>query len=703
MSLADSLRTLNEDELALLLTARPELADPPPGSMNDLAQRASAPYSVQRCLQGQNSFAMQLLHALSLLGAGANVAAVAALSAAPIDHDVIEAELRRLRVLGLVTSSSGVYSVIASVARAIGRPFGLGDTLEHSFDRHGPNDLRVIAENLELTPVVGKVGLIRMIADHLRNVDRFKAVLARLPQPARETLTEIVFSGSSMVRVPGLMQRTRVSIEAAQLLSHGLLVPVDWDVAEVPREIALMMSDGKVLKRYRSSAPVIEGRVGRSAIDEVGPSTLVEYTARILLSWGEQPAPMLKAGGVGVTVVKSIAKDLGIDVAFASRLIALIGSAGLVKAEFLNSTVRPTKHADAWFELDGPQRFLALMDGWRSHPVDFIRYALPDQGIAPLRHEPAGSAPWRRARVLAALAASNHVGFVDENSVLLHVLWTGPSYWETGEATPEQLVRGILEEVALFGLMKNGELSDVAQALAADNNAAARDALAGAFPEATDTFTVQADLTAIAPGELRTDISAELSVLADVESRGGATLLRFSEASLRRAMDRGRTAGSIVDFLERHARPSVPQPLRFLIDDVSRRHGQLRIGSTTTYLRADDPMLLAGVVNHRKMAKAGLSLISPNVAVSNLEEAKLLKMMRENGFLPMPEKPDGTITASKLAVSEIGGREYFDRDMGDRTRVDGLRSWNEGLRANNPQTVEVAQTVRSMAARLKRR
>jgi Helicase conserved C-terminal domain len=699
VSLADNLRALGDDQLAYLLTARPELADPPPATMNDLAQRASAPYSVQRCLQGQNALAVQLLHALVLLGAGANVAAIAGLAEIPVDHEVLTAELGRLRSLGLVSMSNGIYTAIPSVARSVGRPFGLGDSLEHSFDRHGPNDLRVIAENLGITPVVGKVGLIRLISDHLRDPARFVEVLRRLPAATLSELTEIVASGSAMVRVPGLMQRSRVSIESAQLLSHGLLVPVDWDVAEVPREISLMLKNGHALTAFRSLPPEIVGESRRPDVDEVAPATVVEYAARLLLSWGEQPAAMLKAGGVGVTVVKAVAKDLGIDASFAARLIALCESAGLIGMDYISGTARPSKHADGWFALNGPQRYLALIEGWRSHPVDFVRYTTADSGIAPLRHEAMGNAPWRRARMFAALAVSTHTGFVDIDSVVQHVQWTGPSYWQTGEAAPDLLVTGILEELYLFGLTRNGVLSEVARSLAVNDTAGAEFALQHAFPEASDTFMVQADLTAIAPGELRTDVAAELSVLADVESRGGATMLRFSEASLRRAMDRGRTAETILAFLDAHARPMVPQPLRYLIDDVSRRHGQLRIGTTTTYLRADDPALLAAVVNHRKMTKAGLHLISPTVAISSLEEPKLLKMMRENGFLPMPELPDGT----PAPVVAMKGREVFDRDLGERGRVDGLRAWNEGLNAAGGRSVIPSQNTVKLAARLRAR
>ena len=36
----------------------------------------------------------------------------------------------------------------------------------------------------------------------------------------------------------------------------------------------------------------------------------------------------------------------------------------------------------------------------------------------------------------------------------------------------------------------------------------------------------------------------------------------------------------------------VPQALSYLIDDVGRRYGVLRLGKASTYLRSDDPALI---------------------------------------------------------------------------------------------------------------
>jgi hypothetical protein len=54
------------------------------------------------------------------------------------------------------------------------------------------------------------------------------------------------------------------------------------------------------------------------------------------------------------------------------------------------------------------------------------------------------------------------------------------------------------------------------------------------LPQAVDHILIQSDNTAIAPGPLEHEVAQELALIADVESRGGATVFRFSESSIRR-------------------------------------------------------------------------------------------------------------------------------------------------------------------------
>src|SRR5699024_12585992 len=108
----------------------------------------------------------------------------------------------------------------------------------------------------------------------------------------------------------------------------------------------------------------------------------------------------------------------------------------------------------------------------------------------------------------------------------------------------------------------------------------------------------------------------ELALVADVESTGGATVYRFTEASIRRALDAGRGTADITALLENHSRTTIPQALHYLITDVGRRHGRLRAGAVCRYLRCAEPTLLEELVSDRRAQDLGLVRLSPSGAAS---------------------------------------------------------------------------------------
>ena len=125
---------------------------------------------------------------------------------------------------------------------------------------------------------------------------------------------------------------------------------------------------------------------------------------------------------------------------------------------------------------------------------------------------------------------------------------------------------------------------------------------------------LQADLTAVAPGPLEAELARTLHLVADVESRGGATVYRFTPGSVRRAFDAGWTALEVHDFVGSVSRTPVPQPLTYLVDDVSRTFGTVRVGQAESFLRADDESALTELLHHPKAGSLGLRRIAPDRA-----------------------------------------------------------------------------------------
>jgi hypothetical protein len=80
-----------------------------------------------------------------------------------------------------------------------------------------------------------------------------------------------------------------------------------------------------------------------------------------------------------------------------------------------------------------------------------------------------------------------------------------------------------------------------------------------------------------------------------------------------------------------------------LIDDVARRHGQLRVGVTASFVRCEDPVLLAEAVGTQVATDLNLRLLAPTVAVSQAPIGDVLSALRRAGFAPAAEDSTGMI------------------------------------------------------------
>ena len=176
------------------------------------------------------------------------------------------------------------------------------------------------------------------------------------------------------------------------------------------------------------------------------------------------------------------------------------------------------------------------------------------------------------------------------------------------------------------------------------------DALEPLLPAPVDHILLQADLTAIAPGPLEQELARKLALVADVESRGGATVYRFAASSVRRAFDAGWSAAEVHDFVAATSRTPVPQSLSYLVDDVSRRFGTLRAGHAESFLRSDDETALTELVHAPGAESLRLRRIAPTVVVSDVPLGTLLPRIRELGLAPVVEAVDGTVRVARPDV-----------------------------------------------------
>jgi hypothetical protein len=275
-------------------------------------------------------------------------------------------------------------------------------------------------------------------------------------------------------------------------------------------------------------------------------------------------------------------------------------------------------------------------------------------------------APAARRAVLDVLAELEPGTAPSAEEVLALLAWRAPRRAKGRESAH----REVLSDAALLGVTGLGALTSYARLLAGPDGADANDdplgvraeasgaahALDALLPAPVDHVLVQADLTVVVPGPPEPALAAELEMVAEHESAGGASVHRVTEASVRRALDAGYTAEDLHALFRRRSRTSVPQALTYLVDDVARKHGGLRVGGAGAYVRSDDEALLVQLLADRRLAALSLRRLAPTVLSTPYQIGRLLGALREAGYPPVHEDASGAAVRSRTKVRRAAMR-----------------------------------------------
>ena len=394
---------------------------------------------------------------------------------------------------------------------------------------------------------------------------------------------------------------------------------------------------------------------------------LVRRTELLLDRWGTNPPGALRAGGLGVRDLRAAAELLHLDQAAAALVVETAAAAGLLAqgmADDVDVAWLPTEAFDGWQTRPTAERWATLAGAWLASPrvVSAVGRRVADKPVNAL--SPDLARVWLLAlrsdvlRELCGLQAGEVL--TDTTSLAARVQWRRPR--RPGAQLGE--IDGLLAQAAVLGITGLGGLASFGRALVTGGEPVPL--LEDLLPDPVDHVLLQADLTAIAPGPLESDLSRKLALVADVESRGGATVYRFDASSVRRAFDAGWSATEVHEFVRDTSRTPVPQALSYLVDDVSRRFGTLRAGQAESFLRSDDETALTELLHASGAASLRLRRIAPTVLVSDVPLGTLLPRVRELGMAPVVEAPDGTVRVARPDV-------FRARSPRRRTPATGVR------------------------------
>ena len=472
-SFADDLRGRDDAALAALLAGRPDLLSPVPPDISALAARANSTPSISRALDSLNQWELEVLELMACLEEPISLNDVEIYTGVPSSSVV-----SHLYRICLIYQDEGAYRI----------PRGVRDTF-------GP----------ELC------GLGQRLGSRIEKIELKKA-----PEASQEMLKKLTWGPSrgsvKDVKNPGPGMQW--------LLDQEILVIADAHHVMLPAERAIALRGDKVHREYHSIKPLLNGESVKDA-DRAGAheaAAFLMWVEDLLEAWSREPGSALRSGGMSVRELKRVAQLLGVTEACAAFVAESAFAIGLVSID-LDDRIMPTSAFDLWLARTPVQRWREIAAQWLiTSRAAGLCAPKEGKGVAPLGPElDRAAAPGLRTLTLELLATHADLAPTLDSLIDL-VAWNRPRRAKHLQA---EFVEWTVREAHWLGITGRGALTSFARQLIADEEPTL---LASQLPPLIDHVLLQGDHTAIAPGPLYPEIFREISLMAEVKSRGTATV-----------------------------------------------------------------------------------------------------------------------------------------------------------------------------------
>lgn len=320
---------------------------------------------------------------------------------------------------------------------------------------------------------------------------------------------------------------------------------------------------------------------------QAAAAALLDGVTSLLDKATERPIAALRKGGIGSRELSRLARELSTEPDTVAVWLAVAGESGLLGP--LDEGFAPTTDYPQWRDHSAARRWSQLAMAWYSR---------------------AAGGPVRRA-LLAAGGSS-------VSALVREIDWFCPTRDDSD-------VAAALREAELLGVIAADTVTELGDYLIGRF-----DGLDTVLPEVEAGVILQSDLTAIVSG-------AVPPVIAAAAVREAGAVWRFSAASVRSALDAGWAAEDLLRELG-----DAPQPLAYLINDVDRRHGHVRVREVRCCVLADEAT--AAEIAHRL---PGFAVLAPTVLSSSDSPANVLARLRTAGYAPVGEDPTGAVVVER--------------------------------------------------------
>ncbi|WP_436528824.1 helicase-associated domain-containing protein [Actinoplanes sp. HUAS TT8] len=639
-ALVTHLHNLTERQLADLAAARRDLTlEPLPATLTQLAGHMLTRESLAVAIASSARPGLQVGEAVAALGDGWTVARLAGLIGVREDDAALSEAVAGLSAVALIWPVGGGFA--ADHLEAVWpEPLGLGPRAADLLAGATVPQARRLAERFGVAAGRRKHDVVAAVAGWLGDPGHVRAVAAGASTEDHRRLREVaeqpglamthIYSGAGVVR------------DLPWAVEHGLLIPSGWGGGgRMPREVALALRG----EDYRApfdgeppaapTTPVSAAAVARDAA--AAANETLSAVAALMETIGRSPVGLLKTGGLGLRELRRLAKEVRLDEDRARLSVEVVTAGGLTSADEDGLAVGPVY--GEFTALEPGAKLVDLVASWLQMP------ACP---LAPPRPgEPAERAlywdPEEEAILIGLRTALLRVtgGLTEDGRAITRdglaarFAWRHPVLAETAGDDYERFVTGIWREAHAIGLLAQGAPTALGRHLLAAEPEETHRAAAAMVAGERATVMLQNDLTAVATGTPSASLLALLGGVADAESRGGAWTWRFSAASVRRAFDDGARADELIERLASVAEGGrLPQALSYLIGDVARRHGRVRVQPAACCLCSDDEALLTEILHTRSLRSLKLTQLAPTVLSSVKPEAETLAALRAAGFAP---------------------------------------------------------------------